>query len=132
MDCISALERTPVKAFIRVSITLVAASILLMATGVSWLFFYSGDLPGLRAIGNFAPITAGVTTDECVAPQALSVIPYTALGTNHIFGLRERFNLGNGNWSQWQCIANPLKPGYSISVPVRTTSGLPSNTCTVY
>jgi membrane carboxypeptidase/penicillin-binding protein len=71
-----------VKAFKRVIIAVVAASILLVAACASWLFMYSGDLPRLEAIDNFAPTTAGVTTDECVAPQALSVVPYTALGTN--------------------------------------------------
>ena len=70
------------KAFTRIVIAIVATSILFMAAGVSWLFLYSGDLPGLEAISNFAPTTAGVAKDQCIAPQALSVIPYTALGTN--------------------------------------------------
>ena len=70
------------KVFSRIAVVVVAASILFLATGISWLLFYSGDLPELAGISDFAPKEASVGTDDCVAPHGVSVIPYTALGSN--------------------------------------------------
>lgn len=65
----------------RIAIVAIAAAIL-STTAVIWLLFYSGDLPGLDAIGKFAPTTAGVATDGCLAPNGIPVVPYPALGVN--------------------------------------------------
>jgi penicillin-binding protein 1A len=69
------------RTLIRVSLFCIGAVVLLFATGLLWLHFYSRDLPDIGALANFAPMTVTRAYDPCLKHESL-VIPYDSIGSN--------------------------------------------------
>lgn len=61
---------------VAVSLTIVTADIVL-----AWFFFYSGDLPDIKAIARYAPKQASSVSDACLE-RGVVAIPSDALGYN--------------------------------------------------
>jgi len=57
----------------------VAAVAILLITAVSWLFFYSGDLPDVTSLAQFAPATNRSVSGPCLESASIA-IPYEAMG----------------------------------------------------
>jgi membrane carboxypeptidase/penicillin-binding protein len=54
------------------------------AIGFYWMDYYSGDLPDINYLVQFAPSQAGKATVECTSRQT-DVIPFSLLGKNLMF-----------------------------------------------
>jgi hypothetical protein len=63
----------------RVLLTLLAL-VLIVAGGVSaWLFLYTGDLPNIEQLSEFAPTKAHLGAHECLAGLSF-VVPFDRIG----------------------------------------------------
>lgn len=55
--------------------------------GLFWIFFYSGDLPDVKALEQFAPSQATHVSDPCLRDASVA-IPYEAIGDHFVAALR--------------------------------------------
>lgn len=55
------------------------AVVLATCFGILWTFFYSGDLPDMKALAQFAPARTAHVSDPCLA-AAYFAIPYQSIG----------------------------------------------------
>jgi penicillin-binding protein 1A len=69
------------RTLIYVMLFCIGAVVLLFATGLLWLYFYSRDLPDIGPLANFAPMTVTRAYDPCLKRETLA-IPYDSIGTN--------------------------------------------------
>ena len=56
-------------------------SVIVVAAGVCWLYFYSSDLPDIAGLVGFAPQANATVADAC-SKRAVNVIPFASLGKN--------------------------------------------------
>src|SRR5713226_5425147 len=59
---------------------LFAALVLLAVAGVcGWFFVYTGDLPDIKYLSQFAPVAQSLVSDSCLASPS-TVIPFDRIG----------------------------------------------------
>ncbi len=68
------------RTLLKVLFGFVAAVVILIAAVVSWFFLYSGDLPDIDRLAQFAPSTTTSVSDPCL--PASVAISYEAIGQN--------------------------------------------------
>jgi penicillin-binding protein 1A len=64
---------------LRIILFLAGGVILVVLAAFCWLYFYSRDLPDVRALAQFAPTTTMQVSDSCMGSTV--AIPYNAIGT---------------------------------------------------
>lgn len=69
------------RASLRILGVLFSLVVLLIGAGVTWLFFYSADLPDMNALAQFAPTSVTRVSDPCLQEASIA-IPYEAIGNN--------------------------------------------------
>jgi membrane carboxypeptidase/penicillin-binding protein len=69
------------RTILKVLVGFVAAVVILIVAAASWFFFYSGDLPDVGRLAQFAPATTTSVSDPCL-PAASVAIPYESIGGN--------------------------------------------------
>jgi membrane peptidoglycan carboxypeptidase len=69
------------RSLLKIFLGFIAAVVILIVAAVSWFFFYSGDLPDVERLAQFAPATDTVVSDPCLG-AALVAIPYESIGGN--------------------------------------------------
>ena len=69
------------RTLLKVLFGLVSAVVILIVAAVSWFFLYSGDLPDIARLSQFAPAANTSVSDPCL-PAASVAIPYEAIGEN--------------------------------------------------
>lgn len=70
-----------IRALLKVIGTLFGAIVLLIGAVAAWFFFYSADLPDMRALVLFAPTSVTRVSDPCLQDASIA-IPYEAIGDN--------------------------------------------------
>ena len=55
--------------------------VLLIGFFLGWLFLYSGDLPDLKRLKEFAPKSRATVSDPCLVSPVIA-IPYDSIGAN--------------------------------------------------
>src|SRR5258707_15193871 len=71
---------------LKLVVSFVATVAILLITAVSWFFFYSGDLPDVTRLAQFAPATTTSVSDPCLEAASVA-IPYESIGGNLRNGL---------------------------------------------
>jgi len=79
------------RALARILLGFFGVIVLVIAAGLFWIFFYSGDLPDMNALAQFAPSSVARVWDPCL-PTATVAIPYDSIGDN----LRAALNAAEG------------------------------------
>jgi membrane carboxypeptidase/penicillin-binding protein len=69
------------RTFLKILLGFIAAIAILIGAAVSWFFFYSGDLPEIDRLAQFAPATNTSVSDPCLETASVA-IPYEAMGGN--------------------------------------------------
>jgi membrane carboxypeptidase/penicillin-binding protein len=69
------------RTLVKVLFGLAAAVVILTIVAVSWFFLYSGDLPDIGRLAQFAPATTTSVSDPCLEAASIA-IPYEAFGAN--------------------------------------------------
>jgi membrane carboxypeptidase/penicillin-binding protein len=62
-------------------LALAVFAFVVVSVCLCWFYFYSGDLPNLSALENFAPDSPATLTDQC-SNTAVQAIPHTLIGMN--------------------------------------------------
>src|SRR5215472_11153194 len=70
-----------VRVVLKVSLTAVALVLVIISLCLSWLYFYSGDLPNSSLLAKFAPLSPATVSDEC-SSSPVQAVPSTLIGTN--------------------------------------------------
>jgi hypothetical protein len=92
---------------------------------------YSAQCGGYSACTNGTPV-CNITHVDDESPIFLFQGWGNCAPGYHVFGLEERFYLGNGTWSQWSCVENYFNLGHALTITARTANNQPSNNCTVF
>jgi membrane carboxypeptidase/penicillin-binding protein len=69
------------RTFLKVLFGFVAAVVILIVVAASWFFFYSGDLPDVGRLAQFAPTSTTSVSDTCLTALSIA-IPYESIGEN--------------------------------------------------
>jgi hypothetical protein len=67
------------KIVFRATVAMFALATLVLGLSLSWLYFYSGDLPDFAAVASFAPDSTATAVDRC-STSSVRVISYDYLG----------------------------------------------------
>jgi penicillin-binding protein 1A len=65
---------------IRTLVVCVTAVTLLVGSGLFWFYYYSRDLPNLRDLVQYAPVTVAQVSDPCLGHSI--ALPYDSVGSN--------------------------------------------------
>jgi membrane carboxypeptidase/penicillin-binding protein len=65
----------------RLTLAVLACVLLAAFGGLGWFFFYSGDLPDISRLRDFAPTNRLVVVDDCLEGP-VTAIPYDQIGKN--------------------------------------------------
>jgi penicillin-binding protein 1A len=87
--------------FLKICLIVLLGGALALLVGLSWFFFYSRDLPNLKALAEFAPMTATHVSDPCLKTASIA-IPYDSIGGNlkAALGVAEAREDGPGVFSE--------------------------------
>src|SRR5271170_5478559 len=80
------------RALARIFRGLLGVTVLVVAAGLFWIFFYSRDLPDMKALAQFAPGSVARVSDPCLRTATVA-IPYDSIGDN----LRTALNAAEGS-----------------------------------
>lgn len=69
------------RTLLKVLFSFAVAVLILIVAAAFWFFFYSGDLPDVARLAQFAPTASTTVSDPCL-PAASVAIPYEAIGEN--------------------------------------------------
>jgi hypothetical protein len=70
-----------VRTFVKIILVGALLFILAICVGIGWIFFYSRDLPDMKAIAQFAPANSGHVSDPCLVGVSVA-ISYDSIGEN--------------------------------------------------
>jgi len=107
------------------SFAFLAGAVALVLLGVfCWLYFYSRDLPDVKAVAQYAPTTVTQVSDPCVGTSI--AIPYEAIGEN----LRNAIRTAEANENDPGALSDLFhgdfrdKPLHRASLPVVVSRSL--------
>lgn len=75
------------RVLIRVVAIVLGTIVLVVCAGLFWIFAYSGDLPDMKALAQFAPSQATHVSDPCLREVSVA-IPYESIGDHLVAAIR--------------------------------------------
>ena len=75
----SGVRRWRVGILYKISLSMAAFVLLVLAAVSGWLFVYTGDLPNIEHLSQFAPSAQSTVTDSCLASPSMAV-PFDRIG----------------------------------------------------
>ncbi len=102
--------------FLRVFSISVCVVVLGIGVGLGWIFFYSRDLPDMKALAQFAPASGVHVSDPCLRATSFA-IPYDSIGGN----LRSALNAAEVGEDDPGVLSDTYRAFASRTNPPRTT-----------